>query len=30
MGDHTTNGRRITEHGLFADIRGDADAPALL
>jgi len=30
MGDHTANGRRITEHGLFADIRGDAGAAALL
>jgi proline iminopeptidase len=30
MGDDTAHGRRITEHGLFADIRGDAGAPALL
>jgi len=30
MGDDTANGRRITERGLFADIRGRADAPALL
>jgi len=30
MGDDMINGRRITEHGLFADIRGDAGAPPLL
>ena len=30
MGDGTANGRRITKRGLFADTRGDADAPALL
>ena len=30
MGDDVTNGRRITGHGLYADIRGDAAAPALL
>jgi proline iminopeptidase len=30
MDDDTTTGRRITEHGLFADVRGDAGAPALL
>jgi proline iminopeptidase len=30
MGDDTANGRRITERGLFADIRGDVGAPALL
>ena len=27
--DHTT-GRRLTSYGLYTDIRGDADAPALL
>ena len=30
MGDDSANGRRITDHGLYADIRGDAGAPALL
>ena len=30
MGDDAANGRRITEHALFADIRGGAGAPALL
>ena len=30
MGDDTANGRFLTEHGLFADIRGEAGAPALL
>jgi len=30
MGADRANGRRITEHGLYADIRGDADAPPLL
>jgi len=30
MGDDVANGRRITSHGLYADVRGDAAAPALL
>ena len=30
MGDDIPNGRRITDHGIYADIRGDAGAPALL
>jgi proline iminopeptidase len=30
MGSDGTNGRRITSHGLYADIRGDAGAPVLL
>jgi proline iminopeptidase len=30
MGDDAANGRRITEHALFADIRGGAGAPVLL
>lgn len=30
MGDDIPNGRRITDHGIYADIRGDAEAPALL
>ena len=30
MGADRANGRRITEHELYADIRGDADAPPLL
>jgi proline iminopeptidase len=30
MGDDHSDGSRITGHGLYADIRGDAAAPALL
>jgi proline iminopeptidase len=30
MGDDIPDGRRITDHGIYADIRGDDGAPALL
>ena len=30
MGTNQPAGQRITSHGLYTDIRGDADAPALL
>ena len=30
MGNKAATGRRITEHGHFADVRGDPGAPALL